>query len=83
MHQNYPNPFNQTTTIKFSLEKIEKVKIKVFNMLGQKVETILHKQLPAGSHQVEFTANDLPSGVYLYKIESGQYYKFKKMILLK
>jgi ligand-binding sensor domain-containing protein len=83
LHQNYPNPFNQSTTIKFSLEKIEKVKIEVFNMLGQKVETILQKQLLAGSHQVEFHANDLSSGVYYYRIEAGNYQQLRKMILLK
>ena len=83
LYQNYPNPFNQTTTIKFSVAKIENVKIEVINLLGQKVGTLMNKQLPAGSHQVDFNANNLSSGIYYYKIEAGKYIKYRKMILLK
>ncbi len=81
--QNYPNPFNPTTKIKFDIQKLEKVKIEVFNLLGQKITTLLNKQMPAGSHEAEFTAMDLPSGVYLYRIEAGEYNEVKKMILLR
>ena len=81
--QNYPNPFNPTTTIAYSLQKSEKVKIEVFNLLGQQVKTLLNKQMPSGSHKVEFTVKNLPSGVYLYRIKAGQYQEVKKMILLK
>ena len=80
---NYPNPFNPTTTIKYPLPKSEKVKIEIFNLLGQKISTLLNKQMPAGSHEVEFTAKDLPSGVYLYRIEAGEFHETKKMILIK
>jgi polyhydroxybutyrate depolymerase len=81
--QNYPNPFNPSTTIKYTLSKTEKVKIDVFNLLGQKITTLLNKQMPSGTHEVEFTAKDLPSGVYLYKIKAGKYQEVKKMVLLR
>ena len=83
LSQNYPNPFNPSTKIKFLMPKSEKVKIEIFNLLGQKIETLLNKQMPAGSHEVGFTAKELPSGVYLYRLEAGQYQEVKKMILLK
>jgi len=89
--QNYPNPFNPSTTIKYTLPNSEKVKIEVFNLLGQKIETLLNKQMPSGSHEIEFIANDLPSGLYLYRIEAGDpstgsgqgFQEVRKMILLK
>ncbi len=83
LYQNYPNPFNQTTKIKFSLDKIENIKIEVYNTLGQKIEILLKEQLPAGLHEIEFNADKLASGVYLYRIEAGDYQHIRKMILLK
>jgi len=83
LSQNYPNPFNPTTKIKYTLPKASKVKIEIYNLLGQKIKTILNKPMPAGSHEVEFTANNLPSGVYLYSIEAGEFQQVKKMVLLK
>jgi hypothetical protein len=83
LKQNYPNPFNPSTTIKYTLLKSEKIKIEVFNLLGQKIETLINKLMPAGSHEVEFTAKDLPSGVYLYRIETGEFQEVRKMILMK
>jgi len=83
LYQNYPNPFNPTTTIKYTIPKSEKVNIEVFNLLGQKISTLLNKQMPAGSHEIEFTAMDLPSGVYPHRIEAGEYQDVKKMILIK
>jgi len=83
LNQNYPNPFNLSTKIKYTLTKTEKVKIEVFNLLGQRIETLLNKQMPAGSNEIEFTAKDLPSGVYLYRIETNNFKQTKKMILLK
>jgi len=81
--QNYPNPFNPSTKIKYTLPKSDKVKIEVFNLLGQQVETLINKQMPSGSHEVVFTAKNLPSGVYLYRIQAGDYQEVRKMILLK
>ncbi len=83
LHQNYPNPFNSGTQIKFNLPKMGKVTIEVFNMLGQKIETILNKHISAGSHEIEFTAKDLPSGIYLYKIKANEFQEVKKMFYLK
>jgi cyanophycinase len=83
LEQNYPNPFNPSTKIMYDLPKSGKVKIEVFNLLGQKIKSLLNKTMPAGSHQVEFTAYDLPSGVYLYRIEAGNFQQVKKMVLLR
>ncbi len=82
LHQNYPNPFNPKTKIIFDLPELKKVRIDIFNVLGQKIKSILNKQIPAGSHQVEFDARDLSSGVYLYRIKAGEYQQVKKMVLL-
>ncbi len=81
--QNYPNPFNPNTKIMYDLPKSGKVKIEVFNLLGQKIKTLLNESMPSGSHEMEFIANNLPSGVYLYRIEASNYVNIKKMILMK
>ena len=82
--QNYPNPFNPTTRIKFYLKKSGKVKLDVYNMIGQRVAELINQELPSGFHEVEFNGAGLASGVYLYRLNAG--YKFtcvKKMILEK
>lgn len=85
--QNYPNPFNPNTNIKFSLPEDTKVSINVYNVLGEKVASVLNGELKAGFHQVDFSANSfgyqLASGVYLYTIESKNFTQVKKMILMK
>jgi hypothetical protein len=81
--QNFPNPFNRSTTIHFSLPTSEKVKIELFNFLGQKVATILNQQLQIGFHRVVFNAKNLPSGIYTYKITAGPFQDVKKMLYLK
>ncbi len=81
--QNYPNPFNPTTTIDFSLPKADHVVLEVFNVLGQRVETLLDKNLPAGRYQVEFDASSQPSGIYFYRLAAGQGVSTKKMVLVK
>jgi len=83
LKQNYPNPFNPSTKIKYELPKLEKVKIEVFNLLGQKISTLLNKQMPSGLHEVEFTARDIPSGVYMYRMEAGEFTETKKLILIR
>ena len=65
------------------MPKSEKVKIEIFNLLGQRIKTLLNKYMPTGSHEVEFTAKYLPSGVYYYRIQAGDYQEVKKMILMK
>lgn len=81
--QNYPNPFNPSTTIKFALPEASEVTLTIFSMLGEKVAEILNTSLEAGYHKVEFDASNLPSSIYLYKIQAGKFIQTKKMILIK
>jgi hypothetical protein len=84
LHQNYPNPFNPTTRISFDLAKSEVVSLEVFNMLGQRVAQILDKsRLNSGVHNFSFDATKLPSGVYLYRLNTGDYSEVRKMTLIK
>jgi hypothetical protein len=83
LEQNYPNPFNPTTNIKFSLSKAGRTTLKVYNTLGQLVTTVVDKDMNAGVHTVLFRATSISSGVYFYRIESGDFIKVKKMMLLK
>ena len=83
LSQNYPNPFNPSTTIEFDLPKFSNVRIEVYNLTGQKVQTLLNKKMTAGSHRLEFNAQNLSSGVYFYRIEAGEFQDVKKMILIK
>jgi photosystem II stability/assembly factor-like uncharacterized protein len=83
LSQNYPNPFNPSTTIKYNLPKPELVKIEVYNIAGQIIQTLLNKNMSAGSHEIEFNAQNLSSGIYYYRIEAGEFQDVKKMILLK
>jgi len=92
LYQNYPNPFNPVTKIKldvaahlqysFSKSKMN-VYLKIFDIQGKEIATLVNEQLKAGTYEVEFKADDLPSGVYYYKITAGNYTNTKKMILLK
>lgn len=81
--QNYPNPFNPATTIAFSILKEGWVTLKIFNVVGQEVETIVNQHLAAGMHIATFNALHLTSGVYFYKLEAGSFTSIKKMMLLK
>ena len=81
--QNYPNPFNPSTTIRFRLERPGRTTLKIYNMLGQEVATLVEQNLAEGSYTITFEARNLPSGVYLYKLESGTQSEARKMILLK
>jgi hypothetical protein len=83
LNQNYPNPFNPTTTISYSIEKTGMVSLRVFNILGQEVATLVNGELEAGQHVALFDANRLSSGVYFYKLESGSFSSLKKMMILK
>jgi hypothetical protein len=83
MNQNYPNPFNPTTHIRFGLPKAVKVKIDVYNLLGQHVATILEAFKPAGYHDIDFNARHLPSGLYFYRIQTSGYNAVRRMIVIK
>ncbi|MBM4175491.1 MAG: T9SS type A sorting domain-containing protein [Ignavibacteria bacterium] len=81
--QNYPNPFNPNTVIRFGLPEKANVKIAVYNLIGERVANLVSQELNAGYHEVQFDANGLSSGVYLYRIEAGSFISVKKMLLLK
>ncbi|MCK4559458.1 MAG: T9SS type A sorting domain-containing protein [Calditrichia bacterium] len=83
LYQNYPNPFNPKTKIKFILPKQEKVKIEIFNTLGQKIITLVDKTYRAGQHEIDFNGNYISSGVYFYRIEAGNFHDVKKMTILR
>lgn len=83
LSQNHPNPFNPNTLISYSLPKSGFVELKVFNLLGQEVATLVNEQKAVGTYEVNFNASTLPSGVYIYKIQAGEFVQTKKMILLK
>lgn len=83
LSQNFPNPFNPSTTIRFSLPTETRLKINIYNMLGQLVETLAEGNFEAGYHKVTFNASTLPSGAYIYRIESSEFTQVRKMILIK
>jgi hypothetical protein len=83
LYQNYPNPFNPTTTISFSIPTAGYTTLKVFNLIGQEVATLLNSQLDAGNYQIHFDAAGLSSGIYIYRLESGSVRLTKKMILIR
>jgi PKD repeat protein len=83
LYQNYPNPFNPSTQIKFALPKSEHGKIEVYGLIGQKIKTLLNKSMPAGYHKIEFNGQNLSSGIYIYRIEAGEFQDVKKMIILR
>ena len=82
LYQNYPNPFNPTTTIEFSLPTSEFVSLKIYNILGEEMATLVSERLPAGKYKHNWDASGLASGVYLYRIQAGDYADTKKMVLL-
>ncbi len=83
LHQNYPNPFNPRTTIEYVLAASDHVTLRVFDILGRVVATLLDDRMPAGSHEARFDAQDLASGVYIYRLTAGARAETKVMVLLK
>lgn len=92
LSQNYPNPFNPTTTIKYSIPKVvdakfasttTKVTLKVYDLLGREVRTLVNQNQSTGEYQVGFNASSLSSGIYFYRLHAGEYLETKKMILLR
>ncbi len=83
LSQNYPNPFNPSTTIQFAIPKAGMVSLKIYNIRGEEVATLVNKEMKAGIQIIKFDAENLSSGLYLYKIKAGNFTDVKKMILLK
>ncbi|NOZ32845.1 MAG: T9SS type A sorting domain-containing protein [Alphaproteobacteria bacterium] len=83
LEQNFPNPFNPFTAISYQLSVVSQVELSVYNVLGQKVRTLVNKRQAAGRYSVVFRAGDLPSGVYVYRLKAGGRVSQRKMILLK
>lgn len=83
LYQNYPNPFNPATTICYELARSGQVRLTVYNMLGQEVSMLVDTQQPAGIHQVTFNASQLASGVYFYRLQSGEKILVRKMLVMK
>lgn len=82
LEQNYPNPFNPITSIRFSLPREEFVSLRVMNILGQEMATLINAVRPAGTYTIRFDAADLPSGVYLYRMTAGGFSEMKRMVVL-
>ena len=83
LQQNYPNPFNPNTKISYQLPVAGIVTLKIFDILGKEVATLVDEYKPAGIYDVQFTMNNLSSGVYFYQLKAGTFTQTKKMILLK
>jgi hypothetical protein len=81
--QNYPNPFNPTTTIEFALPYSTAVTLKIYNILGEEVSTLVSEELTAGNYEYNWDVGDMPSGIYLYRIKAGSFTDLKKMIFLR
>jgi hypothetical protein len=83
LEQNYPNPFNPNTLIKYSVPQDGLVTLEVFNLLGEKVATLVNETQVAGKYEIDFDASDLSSGIYVYNLKSGNFNSIKKMLLMK
>ncbi|MFC2085168.1 T9SS type A sorting domain-containing protein [Bacteroidota bacterium] len=83
LYQNYPNPFNPSTTIKYSIPKQSFVKLRIFDAIGREIKTLVSKEQSSGYYGVEFDGSTLSSGVYFYRLQTGDYVETKKMILMK
>ena len=83
LYQNYPNPFNPTTRINFDIPRQSFVKLKVYDILGREVSTLINSEYPPGTHSFDFNGSNLASGVYFYRLEAGDFVQIKKMVLIK
>jgi choice-of-anchor B domain-containing protein len=83
LSQNYPNPFNPVTNIKFELSESGFVRLRIYDLLGREITTLVNQQMPAGSYSADWDASAYPSGVYFYRIDTDEFRKTKKMMLVK
>ncbi|MFZ1280774.1 MAG: T9SS type A sorting domain-containing protein [Ignavibacteriaceae bacterium] len=81
--QNYPNPFNPSTNISYNIPNGSLVTLKVYDILGKEIVTLVNESKQAGSYNVQFDASNLSSGVYFYSIQAGDFFESRKMILMK
>jgi len=83
LEQNYPNPFNPSTKIKYSVPQTSQVQIKVFDVLGNEIETLINEEKPSGTYEINWYAENLQSGIYFYRLQAGKFVQTKKMVLTK
>ncbi|MBW7888725.1 MAG: T9SS type A sorting domain-containing protein [Bacteroidetes bacterium] len=83
LEQNYPNPFNPATTIRYSVPSMQKIELKVYDLLGREVQTLVNELQSQGNYEVRFDASTLASGIYIYRLQSGSFVTTKKMMLIK
>jgi len=83
LEQNYPNPFNPTTTIKYQIPELSFVTLKVYDVLGNEITTLVNEDKPVGTYEFEFSSTGLPSGIYFYQLQAGRFVETKKMVLMK
>ena len=83
LYQNYPNPFNPRTVIRYSLSENQNTSLKIYDVLGNEVVSLVKEKQNSGSYNIEFDGTNLPSGIYFYKITSGKYSAVKRMVLIK
>jgi hypothetical protein len=83
LFNNYPNPFNPTTTIKYEIPGRSFVTVKVYDVLGNEITTLVNEEKSAGNYEVTFSPQGLPSGIYFYQLQAGSFFQTNKMILLK
>jgi len=83
MNQNYPNPFNPTTRITYQIPELSFVTLKVFDVLGNEIKTLVNEEKPVGYYEIKFDASSLASGIYIYQLHAGSFIETKKMILLR
>ena len=83
LEQNYPNPFNPTTTIQYQLPQDARVTLKVYDILGSEVATLVNEEQQAGYKEVKFNGSNIASGMYIYRLQAGDYVSIKKMLMIK
>jgi hypothetical protein len=83
LSQNYPNPFNPTTTVRYEIPELSIVTLKIYDVLGKEVATLVNGEKPVGSYATEINASNLPSGIYFYRLQAGSFVETKKMLLVK
>lgn len=83
LEQNYPNPFNPSTIIKFAVPERSNVIIKIYNITGEEIQTLVNEEKERGWYEIKFNSNGLASGIYLYRMQAGSYISIKKMMLIK